>query len=99
MQRPILPKNQEFGFLIPLIINKSIELIENNQTPLLCNHFCKESNIVTILDTILAHNTNEHNELINEEDVKFENSGISMRTLELFYIRISNTFNLENRVK
>ena len=55
--------------------------------------------MVTILDTILAHNTNEHNELINEEDVKFENSGISMRTLELFYIRISNTFNLENRVK
>lgn len=89
-------KNQEFAFLVSLIIDKSIELIENSQAPLLCDHFCNESDVVTILYTILALNTNERNEIINENEVKYENSGISMSALELFYLAITNTFHKKN---
>ena len=92
-------KNQEFAFLVSLIIDKSIELIENSQAPLLCDHFCNESDVVTILYTILALNTNERSEIINENEVKYENSGISMSALELFYLAITNTFHKKNKAE
>lgn len=82
----------EFAFLTSLIIERSVVLVEDSQSPLLCEHFCKDSDVVTILDTILALNINGDGNIIDENAVDYSESGISYGSLYSIYNTMANAF-------
>ena len=84
-------ENHEFAFLVSLVIERSVDLIENSQSQLLYNHFCPDSDVVTIIESILALNT-EEGHLIDENAVKLNDSGFSTGSLYSIYTLVANTF-------
>lgn len=84
-------ENHEFAFLVSLIIERFDELIENSQSQLLYDNFCSESDIVTVIESILALNTNG-DLILEEKDVKLDESGFSIGTLYSIYTSLANTF-------
>lgn len=79
-------ENQKFAFLVSLITEHSIDLVEDSQAPLLCENFCRNSDVVTLLDSIFVLNT------INENEIKYENSGHSINSLELIYTAMEKIY-------
>lgn len=87
----------EFAFLTSLIIERTIDLVEDAQSPLLCNHFNRESDVVTLLESILALNVDGGGKIIDENAVNFDESGLSIGALYSIYNDMSNLLKKEEK--
>lgn len=85
-------QNHEFAFLVSLIIERFTDLIHNDMAELMYSNFCPESDIVTLLHCIFDLNTNG-DDIIRENDIDYERSGLSIGTLYSIYLSMANTFN------
>lgn len=77
-------ENQQFAFLCSLIIENSRNLITDSRSKLLCKNFNRDSDVVTLLDSVC--------EASEGSTIGSDDWGLSIGTLHMIYLQMENTF-------
>ncbi|KAK8857797.1 hypothetical protein M9Y10_016210 [Tritrichomonas musculus] len=77
-------QNHQFAFLCSLLIEDSRSLVINSQSKLLCRHFCRDSDVVTLLESLC--------ELSEDAKVEQDDHGLSIGMIYSIYNAMSTTF-------